>query len=229
MTFNVAEKGFLYLIAGSILTITGFFLVRKQEMKILMKEINLKKEENEINNRKILDSEKIKKNIKIGKSTISRSMFVLKAILQAQNEDAAFSAFYNLLSKNLNASSYTVYMIDNDNNLKIKYSYSKNNSIKPGIMVKKGDNNILGYVAEKGEIVSTLGLERDKTLSGLFNKLPVKTLICAPIKIENKVVGLINIEEFSEGSYSREDLSVVDTSCFFLGLSLELLKVGYRF
>jgi len=229
MVFNVADSSMNYFYVSILLCIFGIFYVKKYELNKIVENINIKKEKKNIENQKIVASDEAQKNIKMGKSTISSSMFTIKAILQAQNEDAAFSAFYNMLKKTIGASSFTVFMLDKENNLNVKFSYIHDNSLKPAMMLKKGDNNVIGYVAEHGEIVSTLGLERDRTLKALFNKLPIKTQVCAPIKEQNNNIGLVHIEEFKNGTYSKEELSIINTACFFLGLSIELLKVGYRF
>lgn len=203
--------------------VASYFL----EFKKYNKKINKLEEEEKKYNKKLKELKDRNNEVH---QNIGSVFLALKYIFKSQNEDEIYRSFFNALIKGTNISDFTLFMVDdNDKQLKVKYSYSSENKVKNAVLVKVGDNNVLGYVAERGEILSTLGLKRDKSLEGLFNKLPLKTLIAIPVKIENKVVGVLNIESFKDDDYTKEDLVMIEATTLFLGIALELYKLGYKF
>lgn len=214
---------------------TGVFLAvsavlmhhfEKRKFRAGHEEIKIEKQNMEQNTR--IQLEKVEKTKKELQSSSSRAFLMIREIMQAQSEENAYNAVVNLLTKCMGITSFTVFEIDSDKTLRVKFSYARDKSQKPPVMVRTGDNNILGYVAQHGVVSSTLGMEKDRSLAGLYGKLPLPTLVCVPVKKSNQVTGLINIESF-EGEYSRNEITMIETASFFLGVSLELLSLGYRF
>lgn len=118
----------------------------------------------------------------------------------------------------MEAQRVSLMLIDKETNeLKIVYSRGLPEEVVKNTRLKLGEG-IAGFVAKDGKPLLVENIEdnpklkelivgKDKIKSGSFLSAP---LICSPLKVENKVIGVVNITEKKSGkSFTQNDLNML--------------------
>ncbi|MDP2922799.1 MAG: ATP-binding protein [Candidatus Omnitrophota bacterium] len=94
--------------------------------------------------------------------------------------------------------------------LKIKVSRGLSEEIAEKIEVKLGEH-ISGWVAKEGKPLLLIGgLKNDSRFCHLDEKKEVKSSISVPLKVENRVIGVLNLNNVSSGNlFCESDLKVL--------------------
>ncbi|MEW6357610.1 MAG: ATP-binding protein [Planctomycetota bacterium] len=127
----------------------------------------------------------------------------------------------------LAADSGSLMLVDPETNeLKIEASVGIESDVIQSQSVKMGEG-IAGWVAEKGEAILLIGgLEGDERFKHLKSKPGIGSAVCAPIKIDDRVLGVINMNKSEKGMpFTDEDLKLLVTLANNAAISLEKARL----
>jgi signal transduction histidine kinase len=111
----------------------------------------------------------------------------------------------------LNADTGSLMLLEDESKtLKIKAARGLAEDITQKVSVKVGEH-ISGWVAKHGEpLLLVGGLRGDPRFNHLDEKKEIKSSICVPLKVENRVIGVLNLNSLShENLFSELDLKLV--------------------
>ncbi|MDD2714759.1 MAG: GGDEF domain-containing protein [Candidatus Wallbacteria bacterium] len=108
---------------------------------------------------------------------------------------------------------------DRKQTLRIKEAFGWKREEAIGLEIPLGEE-ILGYVAQNGESVSLIEIKKDFRLSELAKNAKVPSILCAALKLGNKVNGVINIEDMDQEKSTGEDMRMFDLLAILSGLAL---------
>jgi len=109
--------------------------------------------------------------------------------------------------------------------LTVKAATGLSHAVIKTAKVKIGDS-ISGWVAEQGEAVLVQNIEND-LLFGRNNlpKYKTKSLLCTPLKINNNVLGVINVTDKSRAGkknfFTNDDLNLLTVTCNYAAIAIE--------
>lgn len=72
------------------------------------------------------------------------------------------------------------------------------------IEIKLGEG-IIGWVAKEGKLLSSNEVQKDYRLATLGQHEILNSVLCAPLKVGNEIIGVINIGQVSSGTVTQED------------------------
>lgn len=131
------------------------------------------------------------------------------------------------LLKLIQADTGSLMLIDeNKKELVIKSAVGLSEKIINGTKLKMGER-IAGYVAEKGEpLLLYNGLENDPRFKGLDSKREIKSSISVPIKVRNKIIGVMNFNIITSSHiFNEDDLRFMTILASWAGSAIENAKL----
>jgi PAS domain S-box-containing protein len=86
-----------------------------------------------------------------------------------------------------------------------------------------GEKGITAYVARTGEALNIPDVRKDKRY--LVSTKEVRSELCAPIKIKNKIIGVIDAESEELNAFSEEDQRLLEILASEAGIAIENAKL----
>ncbi|MBI2846057.1 MAG: diguanylate cyclase [Chloroflexi bacterium] len=140
-------------------------------------------------------------------STMNR---VAMAAATALSVDEALEGTIKALAETLRYHSVAVLLLDAETKtLRLHPSrYSESKEIFDGFTTTLG-KGITGWVAQSGEPILVPDVSKDKRyIKGISE---TRSEICAPLRVGNKVIGVLNVESPTLNAFSEHDLSLLTT------------------
>lgn len=134
----------------------------------------------------------------IGQSASMFSLYEATKALETLETDRVYSALLNLVVKFIGAKKCSLYLIDKKQNRLINaavFGWSKAEITKKSQYIEIGQG-ILGWAAKEGESLTIKDVQENQRLKELASGAGAgESMLCVPIKIEDRIIGMINIEE----------------------------------
>jgi diguanylate cyclase (GGDEF)-like protein len=147
---------------------------------------------------------------------------VYRSLAPVLNRDELYETILAKSSELVGAERGTLMILDNTNNvLTVKASVGIEKAIVENLRIRAGDG-ISGGIAEKGSPLVVRDIEAE--LPDRKNRPSYKTrsFISLPIKLDNKVIGVINISDKITGEvFSEEDMHLLMTFANYASIALE--------
>jgi signal transduction histidine kinase len=85
---------------------------------------------------------------------------------------------------------------------------------------------IPGWVVQTGEPLSLPDASRDPRYRGAeSNQSPYRAIVCAPLRIQTEIVGVLSVRSPAARSFSRRDLLVLETVCKMVAIVIEKARL----
>jgi PAS domain S-box-containing protein len=127
----------------------------------------------------------------------------------------------------LAADTGSVMLLDREKKeLKISAAVGIPEEVRETHMVKVGEG-ISGWVAKTGEpLLLTAELEHETRFRSLAPKKEITTAICAPLRMEEEILGVLNLNKIKPGTpFRKEDLDLLVTLANFSAIVLEKARL----
>lgn len=147
---------------------------------------------------------------------------VANAITAINNLDSITNLILDLALNYTNARSGSIFLLDNNGELVISASKGIAPELKQTIRVKVGEY-ICGKVAKERTPLLVKDIESDgQVRSRKKRRYKTKSFICCPIVMKDKLLGVININDKTDGDIFREDeLDLINILASQTAISLE--------
>lgn len=125
------------------------------------------------------------------------------------------------ITKIVNAQRSTIFFIDRNTNELRSYIAEKLKLKEIRIPLKTG---IAGWVARTGKTISIRDVYKDKRFDDAIDKklgFRTKSVLCAPIKTNKGLIGIIEVLNKKKGYFDSEDISLVRALSSHIGIAIE--------
>jgi DNA-binding response OmpR family regulator len=136
-----------------------------------------------------------------------------KSLSSTEHLDILLDKIVSLATSVIGAKTGSIMLIQKPENvLTIKSAIGLNSEIIESTKLELG-KSIAGYVAQKGTPLIIEDIENDQKFKRLSKKhYATKSLLCVPLKIKEKVLGVINLSDKVTGaSFNQDDLRLLTT------------------
>jgi len=147
---------------------------------------------------------------------------VYRAIAPVLDREELYNAILEKSSELVGAERGSLMILDNKNNsLSIKAARGMDKSVADGLKVKVGEG-ISGAIAAKGVPVMVRDIEDEVPSWKNRPRYRTKSFISIPLKLDNRVIGVINVSDKICGSvFSEEDLYLLLSFANYASIAIE--------
>ena len=142
---------------------------------------------------------------------VSELLAITTKMLSAFNLDKLLKQILDTTLELLRADTGSLMLIEEKTQtLKIKVSRGLDKKIADMVAIKVGEK-VAGWVAKEGKPLLLLGgLKNDPRFSNLSEKKEIKSSITVPLKLEDRVIGVLSVNNVhSDALFSESDLAVL--------------------
>ncbi|GAW66466.1 diguanylate cyclase [Geoanaerobacter pelophilus] len=168
------------------------------------------------------DAEQSKEN-----ALSQRLMSLTNTLLQVDSKDELYQAILEIAAELIDASQGSVMLIDKDGqNMHIVFTLGMTLNIARCLPVKVG-KGIAGMVAQSGQPLLVNDVEKDSRVA-MANRLRFKSksLICMPLKLKDKIIGVLNLSDKKNlAPFTDADLQVLTSFANLASLMIERTEV----
>jgi signal transduction histidine kinase/YesN/AraC family two-component response regulator len=136
-----------------------------------------------------------------------------RALSSTNTLEELLANILSLATEVIGAKTGSIMLLDSDSrNLSIKSAIGLDKEIINNTRLELG-KGVSGYVAEKGQPLLVENIEKDPRFKRISKeKYETKSLICAPLKVKEKILGVINLNNKISGEvFNAEDLKLIST------------------
>jgi len=165
---------------------------------------------------------------------LSTTLLRMKNLSKSLDRDEIFATVVEIVSKGLDADRVQLLLNDEkEGKLRIVQAEGMPAKEYREIVINHEEISIITFLAkrlsseQKGEggAVGIKECEIDPKLHGLINKGTLKTILAAPIYVEGKVFGVVNVERMKNPDYNRDDQNLIATCADIAGLVMKNAKL----
>ena len=168
------------------------------------------------------DAEQSKEN-----ALSERLMSLTNTLLQVDSKDQLYEAILSIASELIDATQGSIMLIDKDGeNMRIVFTLGMTLNIARCLPVKVG-KGIAGMVAQTGQPLLVNDVETDSRVA-MANRVRFKSksLICIPLKLKDKIIGVLNLSDKKNlAPFSNADLQVLTSFANLASLMIERTEV----
>ncbi len=127
------------------------------------------------------------------------------------------------LKRNFNFASFNIYLIDKrtkDLKVATTHGYDVEELEKLKLKVGKG---IAGWVAKTGKPIIVPDVSKDKRY--IQGNPDTRSKMCIPLKIKDKVIGVLNVEDTKLDAFSKENLTLIFTLASQISMIIGKAKI----
>jgi len=168
-------------------------------------------------------------NAKLYEETYKRlnESLLLNKVITAGTSTMGFNELINRLieplKRNLSFAKLGIYLIDErTNGLKPVKLHGSNREEMEKLKLKVG-RGVTGFVAKTGQPIIVPDVSKDKRYVQADPDL--KSEMCVPLKIKDKVIGVLNIEDTKIDAFSKDNLTLVSTIAGHISMIIERAKI----
>jgi len=168
------------------------------------------------------DAEQSKKN-----ALSQKLMSLTNTLLRVDSKDELYEAILDIASELIDATQGSVMLIDKDGqNMHIVFTHGMTLNIARCLPVKVG-KGIAGMVAQTGQPLLINDVETDSRVAmSNRSRFKSKSLICIPLKLKDKVIGVLNLSDKRNLTpFSEADLQVLTSFANLASLMIERTEV----
>jgi len=154
-------------------------------------------------------------------------MSLTDTLLQVDRKDELYEAILSIASDLIDATQGSIMLIDKDGeNMRIVFTLGMTLNVARCLPVKVG-KGIAGMVAQTGQPLLVNDVEKDSRVA-MANRMRFKSksLICIPLKLKDKIIGVLNLsDKKSLTPFSNADLQVLTSFANLASLMIERTEV----
>ena len=157
----------------------------------------------------------------------ARLMTLTDTLLQVDSKDQLYQAILEIAADLIDATQGSIMLIDKDGqNMHIVFTLGMTLNIARCLPVKVG-KGIAGMVAQSGQPLLVNDVEKDSRVA-MTNRtrFKSKSLICLPLKLKHKIIGVINLSDKQNLTpFTEADLRVLTSFANLASLTIERTEV----
>lgn len=159
-------------------------------------------------------------------SALSILYEISKTISEGQDLQRVLTLILKRSTEIFKAQNGSIMLLDEDTNeLTIKVALGLSDEIIASTRKKPGDGSIVGWVTKEQEPLLLIGRVKDARFT-THKEGEIKDAMCAPIKIKNRLVGVLNVSNrHGEGIFSESDLNLLCTLANETGMVIETAQL----
>ncbi len=178
----------------------------------------------------ILQSAKLYRELKNAASALALLYEISKTINEGRNYQEILGLILKKGIEMFGAQNGSIMLIDETSgDMHIRVANGLSGEIIKNTKKRPGDGSIAGWVAEKGEPLLLIGKVADPRFTSLHQNKRVKDVkdaMCAPLKIRNKIIGVINISnQIGHDVFTESDLSYLCTLANEISMVIETARL----
>ncbi|HEY9070243.1 MAG TPA: adenylate/guanylate cyclase domain-containing protein [Candidatus Ozemobacteraceae bacterium] len=165
---------------------------------------------------------------------LSTTLLRIKNLSKSLDRDEIFSTMLEIVSKGLDADRVQL-LLNDESEGKLRVVRAEGMAAKEykDIVIPHEENSIIAFLARsasgsdktQGGALGVKECEIDPKTRGLAGQGTIKTVLAAPIYVENKVFGVLNVEKMKNPDYSRDDQNLIATCADVAGLVMKNAKL----
>jgi class 3 adenylate cyclase len=161
---------------------------------------------------------------------LSTTLLRMKNLAKSLDRDEIFNTVLEIVSKGMDADRVQL-LLNDEKEGKLRIVRAEGMSAKDykDIVISYEENCIITFIARKGnDVAGAIGVKEcdtDPKAKGLVGQGTIKTILAAPIKVEDKVFGVINIEKMRNPDYNNDDRNLLATCADIAGLVMKNAKL----
>lgn len=147
---------------------------------------------------------------------------IYKSLAPVLDRDELYETILNKSSELVRAEKGSLMILDNKNSvLSVKASKGMDRSVADGLKIKIGEG-ISGFIAAKGLPVIVRDIETDMPSRKNNPKYRTKSFISIPLKLDSRVIGVLNVADKISGEiFSEDDLHLLLSFANYASIALE--------
>lgn len=153
-----------------------------------------------------------------------RLMSLANTLLLVDNKEQLYEAVLGIACDLIDATQGSIMLIDqNGENMHIVFTRGMTLNIARCLPIKVG-KGIAGQVAQSGEPLLINDVEKDSRAGGMVNRarFKSKSLICIPLKLREKIIGVLNLSDKKNlAPFSTDDLQLLTSFANLASLMIE--------
>ncbi|NLI78289.1 MAG: GAF domain-containing protein [Candidatus Riflebacteria bacterium] len=165
---------------------------------------------------------------------LSTTLLRMKNLSKSLDRDEIFATVVEIIAKGLDADRVQL-LLNDDKEGKLRIVHAEGMPAKEyrEIVINHEENCIITFLAKRssaeeaggGGAMGVKECEVDPKTRGLIGQGTLKTILAAPIYVEGKVFGVVNVERMKNPDYTRDDQNLVATSADIAGLVMKNAKL----
>ncbi|HOT29623.1 MAG TPA: adenylate/guanylate cyclase domain-containing protein [Candidatus Ozemobacteraceae bacterium] len=164
---------------------------------------------------------------------LSTTLLRIKNLSKSLDRDEIFTTMLEIVSKGLDASRVQLLLNDEaEGKLRVVRAEGMSAKEYKDLVIPHEENSIIAFLARSGGSEKAQGgalgvkeCEIDPKTKGLVGQGVLKSVIAAPIYVENKVFGVLNVEKMQNPDYTRDDQNLLATCADVAGLVMKNAKL----
>lgn len=164
---------------------------------------------------------------------LSTTLLRIKNLSKSLDRDEIFTTMLEIVSKGLDASRVQLLLNDEaEGKLRIVRAEGMTAKEYKDLIIPHEENSIIAFLSRSGGSEKAQGgalgikeCEIDPKTKGLVGQGVLKSIIAAPIYVENKVFGVLNVEKMLNPDYTRDDQNLLATCADVAGLVMKNAKL----
>ena len=154
-------------------------------------------------------------------------MSLTDTLLQVECKEELYEAILSIASELIDATQGSIMLMDKDGeNMRIVFTLGMTLNVARCLPVKVG-KGIAGMVAQTGQPLLVNDVEKDSRVA-MANRVRFKSksLICIPLKLKDKIIGVLNLSDKKNlAPFSNADLQVLTSFANLASLMIERTEV----
>lgn len=127
------------------------------------------------------------------------------------------------LKRNLSFASFNIHLIDErTKDLKVVTTHGGDVEELEKLKLKVG-KGITGWVAKTGKPIIVPDVSKDKRY--IKGNLDIRSEMCVPLKVKDKVIGVLDIEDTKLGAFSKENLTLISAIAGQISMIIEKARI----
>ncbi len=164
---------------------------------------------------------------------LSTTLLRIKNLSKSLDRDEIFTTMLEIVSKGLDANRVQLLLNDEaEGKLRVVRAEGMTSKEYKDLVIPHEENSIIAFLSRSGGSEKAQGgalgikeCEVDPKTKGLVGQGVLKSIIAAPIYVENKVFGVLNVEKMQNPDYTRDDQNLLATCADVAGLVMKNAKL----
>jgi len=164
---------------------------------------------------------------------LSTTLLRIKNLSKSLDRDEIFTTMLEIVSKGLDASRVQLLLNDEaEGKLRVVRAEGMTAKEYKDLVIPHEENSIIAFLSKSGGSEKAQGgalgikeCEVDPKTKGLVGQGVLKSIIAAPIYVESKVFGVLNVEKMQNPDYTRDDQNLLATCADVAGLVMKNAKL----
>jgi len=151
---------------------------------------------------------------------------ITKEAYSSPDLEMCLKSLINKISDLMSVENISLMLMDREKgNLVVKLAKGMDKEIVKEAKVKVGEG-VSGWIAKTGEPLLINDITKDKRFTNRADKYYTNSLLSVPLKVKNKVIGVINVNnKISRDVFRKEDLNILKTVSDMAAVAIESSRI----